>query len=132
MKIVLIVVVILGLIGALSYGQEIMLRLKGTPIYEVEEATTVTYSNLPQETKVALSKEDTRLILDLEFEFQREMGITGEKPKKEIKDYTSEAIQFITQESKKKGKIFTSQQINDVLKAEEVYLEKLGVLKRNK
>jgi len=128
MKIVLIVVVILGLIGALSYGQEIILRLKGTPIYEVEEATSVTYSNLSQETKTALSKEDTRLILDLEFEFQREMGITGEKPKKEIKDYTGEAIEFITQESKKKGKDFTSKQIDDVLKAEEVYLKKLGVL----
>lgn len=130
MKVVLIVVVILGLIGALSYGQEIMLRLKGTPVYEVEEATSITYRNLAQETKTALSKEDTRLILDLEFEFQREMGITGERPKKEIKDYTSEAIQFITQEAKKKGKNFTSQQIADVLKAEEVYLEKLGVLKK--
>lgn len=130
MKIVLIVVVILGLIGALSYGQEIMLRLKGTPIYEVEEATSVTYSNLAQETKTALSKEDVRLILDLEFEFQREMGITGEKPKREIKDYTGEATEFIIQESKKKGKNFTSQQIEDVLKAEDVYLKKLGVLKK--
>ncbi len=33
MRIVLIVIVILGLIGAFSYGQEIVLRLKGTPIY---------------------------------------------------------------------------------------------------
>lgn len=130
MKTVLIVVVILGLIGALSYGQEIILRLKGTPIYEVEEATSVTYSNLAQETKNSLSKDDVRLILDLEFEFQREMGITGEKPKKEIKDYVSEATAFVIQESKKKGKNFTHKQIDDVLKAEEVYLEKLGVLKK--
>lgn len=130
MKVVLIVVIIFGLIGALSYGQEIMLRLKGTPIYDIEEATPITYNNLAPNTKTALSREDVRLILDQEFEFQREMGITGEKPKKEIKDYTSEAIQFIAQESKKKGKNFTNQQIDDVLKAEEVYLEKLGVLKK--
>ena len=130
MKILIIIVVILGLIGALSYGQQIMLRLKGTPIYEVEEATSVTYINLSQDTKTALSKKDVRLILDLEFEFQREVGITGEKPKKEVKDYTAEAIEFITQESKNKGKNFTSKQIDDVLKAENVYLEKLGVLKK--
>ena len=130
MKIVLIIVVILGLIGALTYGQEIFVRLQGKPVYDVGEATPITYNNLTLDTKATLSKDDVRLILDLEFEFQREVGMTGEKPKKEVKDYTNEATEFIIQESKKKGKNFTSKQINDVLAAEEVYLEKLGVLEK--
>lgn len=116
--------------GAFSYGQEILVRLQGKAVYDVEEATPITYNNLAPDTKATLNKNDVRLILDLEFEFQREMGMTGEKPKKEVKDYTNEAIEFIIQESKKKGKNFTSKQMNDVLTAEELYLEKLGMLEK--
>lgn len=130
MKVIIAVIVIVGLLGAFSYGQEILIRLQGKPVYDVEEATPITYNNLAADTKATLNKEDVRLILDLEFEFQREVGITGEKPKKEVKDYTKEAIEFILQESEKKGKNFTNKQISDVLMAEEVYLEKLGVLEK--
>ncbi|HEY4476005.1 MAG TPA: STM3941 family protein [Candidatus Paceibacterota bacterium] len=112
--------------------------IQSVPIYEPEDAIKVTYNSLPEPLKTSLSKEDVRIILDLELQFQEKVGIASkplrieevstanDKPLQKVEDYEGEVTKFILADEK--GKNFTAEQIAAVLLAEAVYLKQIGIL----
>lgn len=104
----------------------------GQPTYDTVEAGKVTYANLPENLKSKLTNQDVDLILELEFQYQQKVGLTSDSNA----PATSEPVvmddklnQFIIEEAKKSNKTYSSEDIDEVLKAEEVYLKQIGAIK---
>ena len=104
----------------------------GQPVYDPAEAGKVTYKNLSEDFKTKLTKEDVDLILDLEFQYQQNVGLTGDSgnPKPDEPFMMDNKLnQFILAEAEKKNKTYSTEAIDAVITAEETYLKQIGAIK---
>lgn len=126
--IILIIILILITMGLLNFFG----FFGGQPTYDTVEAGKVTYANLPENLKSKLTNQDIDLILELEFQYQQKVGLTDDS---NVPAPTEPVVMddklnlFIIEEAKKSNKIYTSADIDEVLKAEEVYLKQIGVIR---
>ena len=104
----------------------------GGPTYDPAEASKVTYANLPENLRSKLTNQDVDLILELEFQYQQKVGLTDDSntpaPSEPVV-MDDKLNQFIIEEAKKSNKAYTSENIDEVLKAEEAYLKQIGAIK---
>lgn len=105
----------------LGFLWEKQMRRNFLPTYDSDHAKDVTFQNLPQNIKDRISKDDVMLILDLEFEYQQSKNLTV------INGQDMRA--FIIKKAREKDKNFIDETVEEVIKAEEVYLKQIGVLK---
>ncbi len=119
-----LIIAIMGLFSIFGGG--------GQPVYDPIEAGKVTYDSLSEDFKTILTKEDVNLILDLEFQYQQNVGLTSESEKSNQDEpfvMDNKLNQFIIAEAEKKNKTYSTETIDAVINAEDVYLKKIGVIK---
>lgn len=114
-------VVVLSISLPLGFLWEKQMRRNFLPTYDSDHAKDVTFQNLPKNIKDKISKDDVMLILDLEFEYQQSKSLTV------INEGDMRA--FIISKAREKDKNFSGETVEEVIKAEGVYLKQIGVLK---
>jgi hypothetical protein len=124
----LIVIVIFILI-------KIFVGTSSIPFYDDIEAKKITFENLPDNFRGNLSKVDIDLVLDLEFQYQQKIGLIDGSVKygpDNSPPMGAELNKFIIAEAKKKDKNYSNEEVDAILRAEEVYLKQLGVIIEDK
>lgn len=86
---------------------------------------------MPPDLKEILTREDVELILELEFQYQQLIGLVTEDSGSGEEGpviVMGEVVGFIREGARREGRSYKIEQIESVLEAEEVYLEKIGVI----
>ena len=99
--------------------------------YIVEEAVETVYENISDDLKEKLDIEDIIVILEVEFEYQQQTGLVSDE--ESIVDIPREVDfdamnYFIINECAKKEIILTYDELEEILDAETIYLESLGLI----
>ncbi len=135
--------VIIGVIVFLTILLVIFWIKSVPPFYDDSKAKEVAFTNLPSQLKDKIKKEDVDLILDLKFKYQQKIGMIGdsidvslEKSLKstdpDVNPMMNALNKFVIKEANKKNKKYTNDDVDAVWKAEEVYLEQVGLLSEKK
>jgi hypothetical protein len=93
------------------------------PVYDPDDALTVTYQHMPEDLKSHLSKGDVKLILETKSQYVERMIDSGKPP-----IMNDKAVASIMKEAVKRGRNFKNEDIDRVLEAEEVYLRQIGAI----
>jgi hypothetical protein len=107
------------------------LNMENEPEYIVEDAAEIVYENVSLDLKQRFSIDDIIKILEMEFEYQKQIGlVTDNRP---FFDFptpvdTDQMHYFIIHHLAKQNIILTSNDLREVLEAETIYLEKLGLI----
>jgi hypothetical protein len=101
------------------------------PEYITEDAAKVVYENITPELQEKLSLEDILSILDIEFEYLEQSGVTASPDSIvplpiEIDD--KEMEYYIINECAKQDIFLTPEELEEILEAEVVYLRSLGLI----
>jgi len=99
--------------------------------YIVEDAARIVIDNISLELKLKLSFEDIIKVLDTEFDYQQQIGLTDDSV--ELCGYphpvNEDAMQeYIISECAKVSIHLTQNDIEEILEAEAIYLEKIGLI----
>jgi len=103
---------------------------KAPPVYEPDEAAVFAYEHLPDEFRESLTKSDVALILELNFEYLKTLGLVDNPDPSEelvVVDDEEEA-RFIIKEAQRYGKRYEPEQIYAVLDAEYEYMRHIGIV----
>lgn len=101
------------------------------PIYVTEDAAEVVYENISDELKEKFDIEDIIKILEVEFEYQQKTGLASDQ--ESIVDVPRgvdfEAMEYyIIHECVKSDIILTHEEFLEILEAETIYLDSLGLV----
>jgi hypothetical protein len=101
------------------------------PIYVTEDAAKVVYENISDELKEKLDVDDIIKILEVEFEYQQKTGLVSDQ--ESIVDVPRgvefDAMEhFIIHECVKSNIILTHEEFLELLEAETIYLDSLGLI----
>jgi hypothetical protein len=100
-------------------------------MYVTEDAAQVVYENISDELKEKLDIEDIITILEVEFEYQQQTGLVSDQESivDVPMDVDFEAMEyFIIHECVKSDIILTHEEFLDILEAENIYLDSLGLI----
>ena len=132
-KTVLLIIIIFVTMGLFSSIKNMLIN--SGLVYDPSEATDITYNALSENTKQIIKKDDVEYILNLEFQYQQKIGLVGmesdsnQEGKKPIQ-MGDDLNKYIIQEAARNGKQYSNDLIDEVLIAEETYLEKIGAIKK--
>lgn len=93
------------------------------PVYDPDDALTVTYQHMPEDLKSHFTKEDVKLVLECEFQYLQNTGASEQPP-----TVGDKLTNYIRKEAVKRGRNFKNEDIDRVLEAEEVYLRQIGAI----
>ncbi|WP_181306750.1 hypothetical protein [Rufibacter sp. XAAS-G3-1] len=101
------------------------------PIYYPEDAAKIVQENISAELQHKLSFDDILFILEVEFEFLEQSGVTTNPDSIvplpiEIEDDAMEY--YIINQCASQNIYLTFEEVKEILKAEEVYLRLLGLI----
>ncbi|AMM52424.1 hypothetical protein TH61_16230 [Rufibacter sp. DG15C] len=99
--------------------------------YIVEDAAEVVYENLGRLMQIKFPVADIIKILDLEFEYQKLVGVASEK--KSISNYpvtldTEEITAFVLRKCKDIGIVIREDELEEIFEKEFIYLEMIGLI----
>lgn len=106
--------------------------------YDINDAVVVVGENLSSTTKLLISEDDVRIILDFFYDYKVENKIVIEDDEyqkylfyKGILDLLSfdakSVCPWVCNEAAKQGYYYSEESINDVYEAEIIYLESIGL-----
>jgi hypothetical protein len=100
------------------------------PVYDPERATVVVFNHLSPEMKDGLDHSDIEKILNFEFRYLDEQGITGDGPSPgEPQTIEQEAlVAYIKRKAEQRLLEYTEQQIEAVLAGEVEYMREVGII----
>lgn len=102
-------------------------------LYIVEDAAKIVYESIPDELRQKLTMEEILIILDIEFDYQQEIGMAGEPTIHSITidipfDIDIEEMKYyIIDNCVEFDIILTYEELNQILVGEEKYLEMAGL-----
>lgn len=105
------------------------------PVYFVEDAAEIVHDNISPYLQNKFTIEDIIEILEAEFEFLVKVGIAGERspiiniPIEIPAQLDEDAMEyFIINNCAKRGVILAKEELAEILEAEMIYLEQLGLI----
>lgn len=101
------------------------------PVYDPERAVVVAFHHLSPEMKASLEHGDVENILNFEFRYLDERGVTGDGPGSDDEPQTIEhetLVAYIRQKAEQRLLQYSEQQIEAVLAAEMEYMRKVGII----
>jgi len=102
------------------------------PVFDIDEAVTWVAEHLPFEVSAVLSHDDVRKIIDLNLEYFRTKGVSGNgsSPRHEgpVIVGGAETVDWVLARAESLGTNFTATQVHAVLDAQLSYLEAIGAI----
>jgi len=108
--------------------------------YDINDAVTVVGENLSSTTKLLISEDDVRIILDFFYEYKVENKIVVEDEGEEYQKYlfykgildplsvdAKIVCPWVCNEAAKQGYYYSEESINEVYEAEIIYLVSIGL-----
>lgn len=112
--IIIAVITILILMGIFSLVKNIM--GPSGPIYEPDDAKVYIHDRLTAEEKQRLNVADVLDIIETEFKYTQDKG-----------NFDDNGVKFIQEEGRKKGKNYSTEDINRVADIELEYMKSIGI-----
>jgi hypothetical protein len=129
-----IVAVVVFAIAALVIGREAR-RLDAVPprpVFDINEAVTWVAEHLPFEVSAVLSHDDVRRIIDLNLEYFRTKGVSGNGSSPHLEGPVvvggAETVDWVLARAETLGTNYTAAQVHAVLDAQMSYLEAIGAI----
>ena len=129
-----IVAVVVFAIAAFVIGREAR-RLDAVPprpVFDINEAVTWVAEHLPFEVSAVLSHDDVRRIIDLNLEYFRTKGVSGNGSSPHLEGPVvvggAETVDWVLARAESLGTAYTAAQVHAVLDAQMSYLEAIGAI----
>lgn len=130
----LVVVTVVFAIAAIVIGREAR-RLDAVPpqpTFDMDEAVQWVAENLPFEVSAVLSHDDVRRIIDLNLEYFRIKGVSGNGSSAgstgPVVVGGAETVKYVLERAEASGTPYTATQVHAVLDAQLTYLEAIGAI----
>ena len=129
-----VVVVIVLALAAVAVLRESALMDRDPPTrwFDVAEALDWVVEHISDEAAAMLTVDDVRLIIDLQLDYFRRKGVSGNgetaSPKGDVVVGGSETVDFILRESESRGSNFTTEEVHAVVETQLAYLRSIGVV----
>jgi hypothetical protein len=130
----LVVAAVVFAIAAFVIGREAR-RLDAVPprpVFDINEAVSWVAEHLPFEMSAVLSHDDVRRIIDLNLEYFRSKGVSGNgsNPHHEgpVVVGGAETVDWVLARAESLGTNYTAAQVHAVLDAQMSYLEAIGAI----
>jgi hypothetical protein len=102
------------------------------PVFDMEEAYEWVVARVPDEVAATLTPADVRRILDLQLEFFRRKGVTGNgstaHPPGEVVVGAAETVEYIIVRAREAGEDYLPEQIYPVVETQLAYLREIGAV----
>jgi hypothetical protein len=102
------------------------------PVFDPEEAYDWVVARLPDDVAATLTPSDVRRILDLQLEFFRRVGVTGNgstsHPPTEVVVGATETVEFILDRARAAGEDYLPEQVFAVVETQLAYLREIGAI----
>jgi hypothetical protein len=129
-----IVALVVFAIAAFVIGREAR-RLDAVPprpVFDINEAVTWVAEHLPFEVSAVLSHDDVRRIIDLNLEYFRTKGVSGNGSSPHLEGPVvvggAETVDWVLARAESLGTNYTAAQVHAVLDAQMSYLEAIGAI----
>jgi hypothetical protein len=129
-----LLVAIVFAVAAVVIGREAR-RLDAVPpnpVFDIDEAVAWVADRLPYEVTAVLSHGEVRQIIDLNLEYFRTRGVSGNGHSSEIEGPVvvggAETVDYVLHRARALGADFTPAQVHAVLDAQMSYLEAIGAV----
>jgi hypothetical protein len=122
------------LIAALAILRETrrLAALPPRPVFDIDEALDWVVQHIADEAAATLTIEDVRQILDLQLQYFRAKGVSGNgsspHPVGPVVIGGSETVSYILQQAAARGSVFTSEQVHAVIETQLAYLRSIGAV----
>jgi hypothetical protein len=122
------------LIAALAILRETqrLAALPPRPVFDVDEALDWVVQHIADEAASTLTIEDVRQILDLQLQYFRAKGVSGNgsspHPVGPVVIGGSETVSYILEHAAARGNVFTSEQVHAVIETQLAYLRSIGAV----
>jgi hypothetical protein len=128
------VVAIVFAIAAIVIGREAR-RLDAVPprpVFDMNEAVAWVAEHLPFDVGAVLSHDDVRTIIDLNLEYFRTKGVSGNGSSAHLEGPVvvggAETVDWVLARAESLGTNYTAAQVHAVLDAQMTYLEAIGAI----
>ena len=102
------------------------------PVFDADEAFDWVVARVPDDVAATLTPADVRRILDLQLEYFRRKGVTGNgstaHPPGEVVVGVSETVDYIIGRSGETGEEYLPEQIHAVVETQMAYLRAIGAV----
>jgi hypothetical protein len=102
------------------------------PVFDVDEAFDWVVARVPDDVAATLTPEDVRRILDLQLEFFRRKGVTGNgsssQPPGEVVVGAAETVDYILDRARETGEAYLPEQVYPVVETQLAYLREIGAI----
>jgi hypothetical protein len=102
------------------------------PVFDINEAVTWVAAHLPFEVSAVLSHDDVRRIIDLNLEYFRTKGVSGNGSGPHVEGPVvvggAETVDWVLARAETLGTSYTAVQVHAVLDAQMSYLEAIGAI----
>ena len=102
------------------------------PVFDMEEAYDWVVARVPDDVAATLTPDDVRRILDLQLEFFRRKGVTGNgssaHPPGEVVVGAAETVDYIIGRAREAGEEYLPEQIYPVVETQLAYLREIGAV----
>jgi hypothetical protein len=102
------------------------------PVFDAEEAYDWVVARVPDDVAATLTPEDVRRILDLQLEFFRRKGVTGNgssaHPPGDVVVGATETVDYIIVRARDGGHEYLPEQIYPVVETQLAYLREIGAV----
>jgi hypothetical protein len=129
-----VVAAVVFAIAAVVIGREAR-RLDSVPprpLFDINEAVAWVADHLPFEMSAVLSHDDVRKIIDLNLEYFRTKGVSGNGSRAHLEGPVvvggAETVDWVLARAETMGTNYTAAQVHAVLDAQMSYLEAIGAI----
>ena len=102
------------------------------PVFDLEEAYDWVVARVPDDVAATLTPDDVRRILDLQLEFFRRKGVTGNgssaHPPGEVVVGAAETVDYIIGRAREAGEEYLPEQVHPVVETQLAYLREIGAV----
>jgi hypothetical protein len=102
------------------------------PVFDADEAYDWVVERVPDDVAATLTPADVRRILDLQLEFFRRKGVTGNgstaHPPGEVVVGAAETVEYIIAKAREDGEEYLPEQIYPVVETQLAYLREIGAV----
>jgi hypothetical protein len=101
-------------------------------VFDVDEAVEWVVQHIPDEHAATLTLDDVRQIIDLQLQFFRQRGVTGNGSSAHVPGPVivggAETVSYILEQARARGSEFTSEQVHAVVETQLTYLRAIGAV----
>ncbi len=122
------------LIAALAILREThrLAALPPRPVFDLDEALDWVVQHIADEAAATLTVDDVRQILDLQLQYFRAKGVSGNGSSPQVVGPVviggSETVSYILEHAAARGSVFTAEQVHAVVETQLAYLRSIGAV----